>query len=288
MGVMVGLSGLVNFAKDKKQILSFKQAGGLPAVLELLGNKNTSVQFQAIRFFQSFVEGDELNKEIARAIGFLPRCVGLLTSEHPGIQLAAVDTLLEVSSSPKCVEMIQAGGGLPPLIQLIDHTDETVKQKAIQVISSLIAADESVTKTLISTRSVSKLGTLLRSPELKTKEAASLVLAPLCVHAQVRTFMKGINALGSFVSILRATANPKVQEEILFSSGAVETILTQLHSSHAMTQTSAIRCMLMLCANQQNKEFLLSVDALTHLQELSSCPSPSVAAAAAKCVSFLQ
>ena len=77
-------------------------------------------------------------------------------------------------------------------------------------------------------------------------------------------------------------------QDILFSSGAVETILTQLHSSHAMTQTSAIRCMPMLCANQQNKEFLLSVDALTHLQELSSCPSPSVAAAAAKCVSFLQ
>ena len=139
--IMAGLNCLINFATDKKQILSFKQAGGLPAVLQVLEHSNHIVQYQGIRFFCAFVDKDELNKEISRAIGFIPRCIGLLTSSHPGIQKTAVETLVELCSSPKCVETIQAGGGLPPLLSLIDHQSDDIKESAILIISHIVSRD---------------------------------------------------------------------------------------------------------------------------------------------------
>lgn len=139
--IMTGLNCLINFATDKKQILSFKQANGLQAVLQVLENENHIVQFQALRFFNSFVSCDELNKEIARVIGFIPRCIGLLTSSHPGIQKLAIETLVELTSSQKCVESILIGGGLPPLLSLIDNQSNEIKQLSIFVISTIVAFD---------------------------------------------------------------------------------------------------------------------------------------------------
>ena len=139
--ILSGLGCLINFAKDKQQILSFKQAGGLQATLAVLENKIHTIQYQGLRFFASFIENDDFNKEICRAIGFIPRCVGLLTSTHPGIQQTATEVLAELISSNKCVETILSGGGLPPLLALIDHQNDAVKRNAILVIAALVSYD---------------------------------------------------------------------------------------------------------------------------------------------------
>ena len=132
--------------------------------------------------------------------------------------------------------------------------------------------------------------------------------------------MKGLNAVASFVSILRSTANSKVQEKILsalnefikegeaplaywsrpltskaehyqpmlMQMGVGEAVIGRVNSTESATQTAAVRCMLLLSSSAQNKEGLLAADAITHLQRLGQSPSPSLKAVAAKCISFLQ
>jgi len=263
--IIAGLNCLINFATDKKQILSFKEAGGLPAVLQVLENANHIVQYQGIRFFRQFVDKDDLNKEICRAIGFIPRCIGLLTSSHPGIQRTAVETLVEMTTSSKCIETTQAGGGLPPLLSLIDHASDEIKCAAITVIAAMIHRDDTVRETIVRAGSIKKIVHLLRNPELKVKEAAALVLCPLCVDQFIRNLMVTLNGIPSLANILRSTIQQNVQEAILSSfstflrdaqvhelmlqCGAAESILKLLNNPNAVVQTAAIRCTLLLCAS---------------------------------------
>ena len=139
--ILIALSCLINFATDKQQILNFKRAEGLPAVLNLLGHPNHPVQYQALRFFESFIAPAELNKEIVRALGFVPRCIGLITSSHPGIQKTAIKMLIDLSSSQKALEAVVSGGGTPPLLSLLDHHDEDVRQQVSSLLTLLIAVD---------------------------------------------------------------------------------------------------------------------------------------------------
>merc|ERR1711862_606705 len=129
--------------------------------------------------------------------------------------------------------------------------------------------DAGVKDTIVSTGSVKKLINLLRAADLKIKEAAAIVLCNLSADVQVKSFLKSLNSIPSFVSILRATQDTKTQESILtafnnfirdgdcnqiiMQSGAAETIFTMLGNSDTVIQTAAIRCALLLSINGKFK-----------------------------------
>lgn len=112
-----------------------------------------------------------------------------------------------------------------------------------------------------------------------------------------------LNGIPSFVTIIRSTSEEKVQiailtafnhfikntqyHSLLIQTGCAESIISFLNNSNTIIQTSAIRCMLLLCVNAQNKEAMISYQAIPQLQQVLNSSSPSLKAAAQKCLSFL-
>jgi copper homeostasis protein CutC len=132
------LNTLINFATDKTQIVNFKNANGLNSLLGLLENLNPEIQGLALQFFQKFNSASDLNKDIARAIGFVPRAIGLLTSAHLGNAKAALQSLTAFASYQKGAETISASGGIPPLSLLLISNDPQVSEASVKLLHSLV------------------------------------------------------------------------------------------------------------------------------------------------------
>ena len=147
--INIALSTLSHFTSDQAQLVNFKRANGLQAVAQLLSHPNPSIQSEALNFFYVFINQSEINKEIARAISFIPKGIGLMTAPDYNTQLTACKAIAALSQSEKCIETIHAGGALAPSVGLLDSPYEDIHDAVLSILSKLLSFDRSLLSFII-------------------------------------------------------------------------------------------------------------------------------------------
>ena len=141
--IHLALSALSNYTNNQSQLLAIKRANGLQSITNLLSNQNLNIQYYALVFFHLFIDQSNINKEIVRALSFIPKCVGLMTSPHLPTQQLACQTIVTLLSNPNCLQSIHECGVLPQSLGLIDHSDQDIRSASLFILFKLLSTDSS-------------------------------------------------------------------------------------------------------------------------------------------------
>ena len=141
--IKVALTTLAYYTNTHLQLLAFKRANGLQSVVNLLSHNNPLVQYHSLKFFFEFINQSNINKEIVKAIAFIPKCVGLMTSPHPPSQLMACQIIQSLTSNVNCLQSINESGALPQVLGLfkLATASDDIRELSLLTLSKLLSFD---------------------------------------------------------------------------------------------------------------------------------------------------